>query len=143
MVTLSSLFRRKASQRPSSSGRDSPRLPPSNGDWTRHRAPRRSQDETLSAACVAWLGGLPCTLQPANLCFKYPAVANRIALCWSDPALMERVFDDLLLDRRGRRRGFPSEVASDLLRLRLFHARSLRGEGDSPWDLQALATSDR
>ena len=90
-----------------------------------------------------WLDSLPSALQPASLCCHYPAVANRIALCWSDPALMERVFDDLLLDRRGRRRGFPSEVASDLLRLHLFHERSLRGEGQSPWDLQALATSDR
>ena len=35
-----------------------------------------------------------------------------------DGALTERLFEDLLIDKRGGRQGFPREVAAELMRLR-------------------------
>lgn len=147
MVDVFSLFRRRTPSRAASPRRAPPKripLPPDNGDWTCRRAPPREQDTTLSSTCTAWLDRLPQSVLPANLCMLYPAIANRLALCWSDPVLTERVFDDLLLDRRGGRRGFPPPVASDLLRLRLHHAqRHIGAKPYSPWDRHSLAVSDR
>jgi hypothetical protein len=46
-------------------------------------------------------------------------VANRLALCWGDPVLTERLFRDLLNPRRGMhlRKGFPPLVQRELLTL--------------------------
>jgi hypothetical protein len=54
---------------------------------------------------------------------RYPRVANRLALCWSDKVLTRRLFEELLTDQRGGRRGFPPPVRDELLRLRLAHSQ--------------------
>ncbi|NUZ06480.1 hypothetical protein [Piscinibacter koreensis] len=81
--------------------------------------------ERLTSTASAWAESLPGRLQPVALCRDYPRVANRIALCWNDPVLAESVFSDLLVDRRGNRRGFPGAVMADLLRLHGLHERRL------------------
>jgi hypothetical protein len=48
-------------------------------------------------------------------------VANRIALAWNDADLADGVFNELLLDRRGNRKGFPPAVAAEILRLHAYH----------------------
>ena len=73
---------------------------------------------------TAWV-----SLRPLELCGAYPRVANRIALCWNDLALVDAVFNELLLDRRGGRAGFPSPVAVELLRLHALHERRLAAAG--------------
>jgi hypothetical protein len=152
MVHVFSLFRRRgadkgrvAASRPSARhGVDRHPLPPPDGDWTQRRCPPRERDQVLSFHCRAWLATLPAAAKPTQLCAAYPAVANRIALCWRDPVLTARVFDDLLLDRRGGRQGFPKPVASELLHLRLLHARRQGSRCPySPWDHHAQALSDR
>ena len=47
----------------------------------------------------------------------YPRLANRFATAWNDKASVALVFDDLLADRRGTRRGFPPAVEANLLAL--------------------------
>ena len=59
--------------------------------------------------------------RPERLCARYPRVANRLALCWAELDLTERLFDDLLNDRRGGRRGFPAPVLVELRALREVH----------------------
>ena len=59
--------------------------------------------------------------RPLELCNAYPRVANRIAQCWDDLAVTEAVLDDLLVDHRGGRKGFPAQIAVELLRLQSFH----------------------
>ena len=76
-----------------------------------------------------WLRRLPVSVRPQELCSAYPRVANRIALCWDDLTLVDVVFNELLLDRRGGRAGFPSVVASELLRLHALHERRLATAG--------------
>jgi hypothetical protein len=51
---------------------------------------------------------------------QYPRVANMIALLWGEPTrtALDRYMEALLVDTRGNRRGFPPEVANDLMVLR-------------------------
>jgi hypothetical protein len=113
-------------------------------DWERLRSPQREQDLVLADHVLAWLQQLPQPVRPSELCTRYPRVANRIALCWSDPMLTEQVFDALLLSQRGKRRGFPPNVAAEMLRLRAFHSRH-KGthQGVRMWDRSEMAVSDR
>ena len=64
-------------------------------------------------------------MRPLELCNVYPRIANRLARCWGDVAQTHEVFNDLLVDRRGGRKGFPSPIASELLRLQAFHERRI------------------
>jgi hypothetical protein len=99
-------------------------------DWVRHRAPRRHRDEVLSDAAVAWLARLPDDFRPDLLAARYPRIANRMALLWRDPGLIEEYLDDLLVARRPNRQGFAPEVASDLQSLQVLNEHRLYGAGD-------------
>lgn len=81
------------------------------------RAPRHS-DQALTGTARVWLRRLPAGRRPMRLCAAFPRVANRIAWCWHDAGLLEQVFEDLLTDHRGGRRGFPQPVVRELHRLR-------------------------
>jgi hypothetical protein len=116
------------------------------------RQPARPQDLLLSALAQVWVGSLADDERPGALLRKYPRIANRLALCWDDPALLDRVFDDLLVDRRGGRRGFPPDVQADLLRLRASQARrqalarvaglEVNEVPFEPWSLRTLAIGE-
>jgi hypothetical protein len=101
------------------------------------RRAARHSDEALSGTARIWLRRLPRRQRPLQLCERYPRVANRIAFCWHDAALAEQALDDLLVDRRGGRRGFPLAVVRELQRLREFN-RGLRAEVESPGLWHAL-----
>jgi hypothetical protein len=98
---------------------------PTQYEWRAFRSPQRSFDKVLSRQAMAWLNAFPAPLRPSHLCARYPRVANRLALCWCDPVLTERLFEDFLIDKRGTRQGFPAPVASELRRLHAHHARHL------------------
>jgi len=114
---------------------------PSN--WNRWRTPERDMDRVLSSHALAWLKALPEAVRPDELAAHHPRVVNRIALCWDDPELTGRLFDELLLDKRGKRRGFGPAVANDLLRLRVYHGKVFARESSAVWQLQSVALSDR
>lgn len=82
------------------------------------RDPMGSNAPALSSVADAWAKALPPALRPVQLCSRYPRVANRLALCWPDLGLTMRLFDDLFVDRRGDRRGFPPDVKAELMLLR-------------------------
>jgi hypothetical protein len=69
-----------------------------------------------------WLDALPPRVQPHALCKFYPRVANLIAAMWMDTEALRAHFDDLLVDRRRCRKGFPRDVFNDLRVLRGYHA---------------------
>ena len=82
------------------------------------RDPMDAQAPALSSVADAWAMALPPALRPVQLCSRYPRVANRLALCWPDLGLTMKLFDDLFIDRRGGRRGFPPDVKAELTKLR-------------------------
>lgn len=85
-------------------------------DWSRVRRVRPL--DQLLPATSEWARRLPEAIRPVHLVRLYPRVANRLAFAWQDRRATEDVFDDVLIDRRGGRRGFPPDVRADLLQLR-------------------------
>ena len=77
-----------------------------------------SNDEPLSDLARRWVDTLPTRLRPAALCARYARIANRLALCWPDARLTQQLFESLLVDRRGGRKGFPAPVRAELFALR-------------------------
>lgn len=97
-------------------------------DFARQR--RASPVAFLLANTQKWLDALPHRVQPHALCEFYPRVANFIAAMWGDTESLRAYFDELLVDRRLGRRGFPRTVFNDLRALRDYHAACVRGKWD-------------
>ncbi|CAN5468927.1 hypothetical protein BH09PSE5_BH09PSE5_23100 [soil metagenome] len=87
---------------------------------------------------------LPRSVMPLELAHTYPRVCNHLALCWPDPHLTQNYFDSLLIDRRGDRRGFPPQVANELIALHEFYERTVATpDAIKAWDDRMLAVGDR
>lgn len=90
--------------------------------------------ETLLPRTKAWITALPEDAQPHNLVKRYARIANAFASTWDDPDGCRKYFDDLLMGKRGGRKGFPPEVLDDLLRLRRLYSE-LHPTTDSAWQV--------
>ena len=88
------------------------------------RSPPSDSDKSLSRLVPLWLEGLPADVRPHHLCARFPRIANRLALCWADPALAVKLLDDFFADKRGARLGFPPEARNELAQLRRLAARA-------------------
>lgn len=106
--------------------RDESARPEVSVDFTRQR--RASPVAFLLPSTQKWLDALPYRVQPHALCEFYPRVANLIAAMWEDTEGLRAYFDELLVDRRGGRRGFPRDVLRDLHTLRDCHAVRAMGK---------------
>jgi hypothetical protein len=76
-------------------------------------------------ATLRWLASLPAAVQPLALLQHFPRIANRLAQAWSDETALAECFDDLLVDHRGGRQGFPPAVHRELTLLREYMAYRL------------------
>ena len=81
-----------------------------------NRAYRRN-DVGLSDVARQWVAALPRDVQPLELARRHPHVANRLALTWPNERMTEALFQGLLLDDRGGRKGFAPVIAEELFRL--------------------------
>jgi hypothetical protein len=97
-------------------------------DFTRQR--RAQPVAFLLPSTQKWLEGLPRRVQPHVLCDYYPRIANSLAAMWEDTEGLRAYFDELFIDRRGGRRGFPSDVLNDLRALRYHLAASVLDNPD-------------
>lgn len=123
---LAFLTRRRRANVPSSAGRAA--KPPAlmtDSDWIRHRAPQRHRDESLSADALDWLAEMPDDFRPEALAEEFPRIANRFALLWRDPGLVQHYLDELLMPVRPGRKGFPPEVTVDLQSLQVLNEHRL------------------
>jgi hypothetical protein len=77
-------------------------------------------DEPLSGT-IKWVARLPAQVRPLELLKQFPRIANVLARAWSDAAEFQRQMEELLVDRRGNRSGFPVEVYDELLALRDYY----------------------
>lgn len=93
--------------------------PPSfdRGVLKRALPPAAPPSDPLPRETVRWIASLPAEARPLHLFMHYPKIGNRLALLWANPQDAQALFDDLLLDHRGDRQGFPKEVFDDLMRL--------------------------
>lgn len=73
--------------------------------------------EHLPESTVRWIVSLPIACWPLHLFIHYPKIGNALAILWGNRQATQQYFDDLMVDHRGTRQGFPKEVFDDLMRL--------------------------
>jgi len=97
---------------------------------------RRTQQPSneLSLATLEWLQGLPAEVRPEALPNQYGRVANALRLCWGRPEACLDYFEDLLIDRRGDRLGFPADVVMEIAVLKDYYEAAVHGAAQTVWD---------
>ena len=102
----------------------------SKADWIARR--KAKPIRVLLPRTVRWMEGLPPDFQPTQTSETFPRVANALAALSSVPDELTSYLDDLLVDRRGRRQGFPARVLSELHALSAYYATLLTGVSPAP-----------
>ena len=87
-------------------------------DWSKLRKAKPAR--RLLPLSEKWLDALPTDVFPGGLAEQYPRIVNYIAVQWNDLRWCPAYFEELLVDRRGGRQGFPVDVARDLQKLHDF-----------------------
>lgn len=100
---------------------------------------RKSAPSNLQDATLAWMARLPREVQPRTLAHRYARIANQLAALWKTGHLFDAYLDDLLVDRRGNRQGFPAEIAAELKKLARYHHARQRAAGGNPWAHERLS----
>jgi hypothetical protein len=101
-----------------------PLAPPDGADSVHPRfvaqRKREQPNNVLLEHTARWATSLPDAVRPHALLRDYPRIANMIALLWFEPTSdsFHRYMDTLFVDQRGKRKGFPPGVVTDLLELR-------------------------
>ena len=88
----------------------------------------------LLKSTFAWASTLPIEVQPRSLLYKFPRIANLLAAMWPDPNSFRRYMDDLLVDKRGNRQGFPVDVLKELFELRAYYDEHFL-DNSHPWQM--------
>ena len=116
--------------------RDRDGFPTAHGrDWAIRRKAKPA--EVLLPTTIRWMAGLPRDVQPLALGDAFPRIANMLAQLWPNAGAFRDYLSELLVDRRGGRKGFPVEVLTDLHRLRAYHSK-LHPDHADLWDLPRL-----
>ncbi len=97
------------------------------------RQPESPYDRTLNRSAVAWLAQLPPNVVPHALAAQFPRIVNRLSRFWDSPRMLDACFDELLVDRRGRRKGFPAPVRDELLALAAYHRELNKAASKDRW----------
>jgi hypothetical protein len=96
---------------------------------------RRPQPpEALAASTIQWLATLPSEVRPRQLPIEFTRIANAFARCWGDRRACIAYFDDLLVDRRGTRRGFPMAIMSEIASMKNHFESVLHPMPQTAWD---------
>ena len=90
---------------------------------------------SLNEHARKWLEKLPDDARPKILEEKYPRIINRISSLWKHPDELMEYLDELLVDTRGGRAGFPMSVATELVNLKDFYDQNIHPDSKSYlWD---------
>jgi hypothetical protein len=95
---------------------------------------RRQAPASLTDGAAQWLGQLPQRVRPALTIERFPHIANALAGLWATPRHCRVYFDELLLDLRGDRQGFPKAVASELAALKDYYDSVVHPTQQTVWD---------
>jgi hypothetical protein len=115
-VNVSDIGRRRSSSTSAPADDARPAAEQSDAEFIRKATPAN----TPFPATFKWVAGLPREVRPFELLKQFPRIANMLAQAWHDPAAFREYMFDLLIDRRGGRKGFPQNVRSELLQLRSY-----------------------
>ena len=75
---------------------------------------KKPEETSINAKAEAWIAKLPDDMRPKVTIEKYPRIVNKMAALWNHPDDFMLYVDDLLVDLRGKRAGFPLAVVMEL-----------------------------
>ncbi len=81
-------------------------------DYSKRRHQPEKDDLELSAAGQALLAYIEESARPKELAAAFPRILNHMAKLWKMPREMDRYFEELLTDTRGKRQGCRLKVPS-------------------------------
>lgn len=84
-------------------------------DFTKLR--RAQPTNVVLPVTRTWLRSFPDDRRPYHLAIRFARIANQLAAAWRDRNETMEVIKELLIDRRGGRKGFPPEVQAELVEL--------------------------
>ena len=100
------------------------------------RSPEPPPRTLIEEACQ-WLTRLPDEVRPRQAAERFPHVVNRLARLWKAPRQLDSYFDELMVDQRGGRRGFPLGVLMEVANLREYYQTSVYPLRSCIWDGQS------
>lgn len=100
--------------------------------------PRSAPSAELTGEALRLLVKLGTRVPLHDLPTRFPRVLNKVASAWSRPADAERCFDELLMNTRGARQGFPLSVVSELTTLRHYYLTHVFPKRNDPWEQSHL-----
>jgi hypothetical protein len=98
--------------------------PPNKWERSRSMPGESASSSDLTPLAFKWLAALPREARPNSLARQFPRIANRLAEIWKRPLQCERYIDDLMIDLRGGRQGFPPAVAAEIAALKVHFLRT-------------------
>ena len=104
-------------------------------NWAFKRRQLLSSEMKLQNETCAWLVALPERVRPLHLARKFPRIANQLASAWTRPVVCDQIFDELMLDHRGKRQGFPLEIAREITELRAYFSTEVFVVKQDAWTL--------
>ena len=107
---------------------------PAEADYSKRRHQPEKDDVELSAAGQALLAYIEETARPKELAAAYPRIVNHMAKLWKMPREMDRYFEELLTDTRGKRQGFPLKILMELSTLNDYYKAKTRTGKRDIWD---------
>jgi hypothetical protein len=109
-------------------------MPAETGAGRASTRPGPSEPATLSDGAAKWIEQLPQHVQPSRTAARFPHIVNAFAECWSAPQRCRDYFEQLLIDRRGDRLGFPKPIASELAALKDYYDSVVHPTQQTVWD---------
>jgi len=92
--------------------------------WAKERYVRQRKHAPLNRLLphtLLWAKELPPQVVPEFLMKQFPRIANLLAANWKERTAFQNYLESLLVDRRGGRRGFATEIKQELTKLRTYY----------------------
>jgi len=103
-------------------------------DYSKRRHQPEEDELELSAAGQALLASIEEPARPKVLAASFPRIVNRMAKLWKIPREMDRCFEELLTDTRGKRQGFPLNILMELSTLKDYYQAKVFPTRHDAWD---------
>ena len=98
-------------------------------------ARRRPQaPEQLAGETIEWLAALPANVRPRSLPIQFTRITNTLGRRWRTPTRCLAYLDDLLIDKRGNRRGFPLGIVLEIAALKNYIETVSNPAPQTVWD---------
>ena len=103
--------------------------------WEEHRRSVLPTDQKLQAQTLSWLVSLPEAVRPLRLARQFPRIVNHLSTEWKRPTVCEKIFDELTVDRRGNRKGFPLALVKEIANLKSYYEVAISKRQKDSWSI--------